>query len=235
MSKPTFILIALLAMPTSLFAQVGHAPERTPYRDLRGRTNLVFQGGILGGSAGLVGLGPSSGPLYGARLETVLSGPSEGFFELMLGRPERLIQDPTAAAATRTTGPVTQSFVMADAGLTILLTGEKTWNGLAPFLGASIGLAFAGTPAADSVGGFRFNAKLATGPHLGLRYYATRSVSLRVEGRLLFWQLKYPSVYFLAPAQAPLDDPVLDFANNPDSEWTTHPVLNIGLGIAFRL
>ena len=115
------------------------------------------------------------------------------------------------------------------------LTGEKTWHGITPLVGASLGLAFHRTPAADSVSGFRFNAKLATGPHIGFRYYVTRAVSLRVEGRLLFWQLKYPSVYFQAPSQAPLDDPVLDFTSDPDSEWTSQPVLNLGLGISFRL
>ena len=235
MSKSLFALITLLAVSPSLTAQVGHTPERTPFRDLTARTNLVVQGGLLGGSGGRLGLGPSSGPLYGVRFETLLSGPSDGFFEVMLGRPERLIIDPTAAAATRTTGPVSQSLVLVDAGLTILLAGEKTWNGLAPFVGASLGLAFGRVPAADTVSGFRFNGKLATGPHLGFRYYATRTVSLRVEGRLLFWQLKSPSVYFQPPAQAPLDAPVLDFANDPDSEWTSHPVLNLGLGIAFRL
>lgn len=235
MSKPFIAVCTLLLLPAGLLAQVGHAPERTPYRDLEGRTNLVPQGGLLGGNGGRLGLGPSNGPLYGLRLETVLSGPTDGFVELMLGQPERTIVDPTAPAATRFSGPERSSLVMVDAGLSILLAGEKTWRGFAPLVGASLGLAFHRTPAADSVSGFRFNAKLATGPHLGFRYYPTRTISLRVEGRLLFWQLKYPTVYFQAPSQAPLDDPVLDLASDPDSEWTSQPVLNLGLGISFRL
>lgn len=235
MSKHSRIIIAFLLSPAGLLAQVGHAPERSPYRDLTARTSLVLQGGWLGGSGGRLGLGPANGPLYGLRLETVLSGPSDGFFEVMLGQPERSILDPTASAATRDRGVTNESLVHVDVGLTILLAGEKTWHGLAPFVGGSIGLAFARVPSADTVSGFRFNAKLATGPHAGVRLYATRSISFRAEGRLLFWQLKYPAVYFQSPSQAPTDPPVLDFASDPDSEWVTQPVLNLGLGIAFRL
>ncbi|MEX0690874.1 MAG: hypothetical protein WD934_00930 [Gemmatimonadales bacterium] len=234
MSK-SLVLLMIVVCPAVLAAQVGHAPERSPYRDITGRTSLVLQGGLLGGSGGLLDIGPTGGALYGFRLETVLSGPTDGFLGFTRGRPERMLVDPTAPEASRVSGPESQSLVIVDAGLTILLAGEKTWNGLAPFVGASLGMGFATTPAADTTSGFRFNAKLVTGPHVGVRWYATRSISLRAEGRLLFWQLKYPSLFFQSPAGAPNDPPVLDPASSPDSEWTSHPVLHFGLGIAFRL
>ena len=206
----------------------GRGSPRPPW-------SLLCEGGLLGGSHGSAKLGPAGGALYGARLETILSGPSDGFFELMLGRPQRYVVDPTAAAAVRESGPVTEGLVMANVGLTILLTGGKTWHGLSPYLGGSMGLGFARTPAADSVSGFRFNAKFITGPHVGFRLYVAPTLSFRAEGRLLFWQLKYPSVYFSPPAGAPLDPPVLDPNSYSSSEWTTHPVLTLGLGLAFRL
>lgn len=227
------IVCTFLAAPAQ--AQVGHAPERSPYRPIPARTGLVLHTGLLGSSGGRLGLGPTGGLLVGTRLETSLSGPSDGFLGFTLGRPERLIIDPNGAAATRVSGPVEQSLVVIDAGLSILLAGEKTWRGLAPYLGGAIGMAFARTPAADTVSTFRFSTKLVTGPHLGFRYYVAPTVSFRVEGRLLFWQLKYPSPFFLAPADAPTDPPVLDPNADSDSEWVTNPVLMLGLGIAFRL
>ncbi len=74
-----------------------------------------------------------------------------------------------------------------------------------------------------------------SGPHLGLRYYASSALSLRLEGRLLFWQLKYPSRFFTDPVRAPSDPPLLSQDTDPDSDWTSHPVLVIGLGYAIRL
>ena len=80
--------------------------------------------------------------------------------------------------------------------------------------------------AADS-SGYLFRAKLATGPHLGLRIYPHKSVVLRLEGQLLFWQLKYPSSFFTGPDGG---TPILDPTVTSTSEWTVHPSLLIGLG-----
>jgi len=72
---------------------------------------------------------------------------------------------------------------------------------------------------------------LVSGPLLGIRLYASDALFLRVEGRLQFWKLKYPSSYFLgSDGRDPLLNPVL----NSESEWTTHPTLVVGLGYAFR-
>ena len=220
--------------PVSLAAQVGHPPDDSPYRDIRVRTSLLAAGGYIAGSHGQLGIGPSGGRLVGLQYEMALGGPTDGFLMVSQGSLDRIVIDPGAPVESRVTDSLTQSIVFVQAGLTILLTGDKTWRGFAPYLGASLGLGFGSGVPQDS-SGFTFGTKFVTGPHVGVRWYPTRSVHLRVEGRQLFWQLKYPQTFFNPPSRAPSDPPVLGVATDPDSEWTAHPTLLVALGFAFRL
>ena len=146
---------------------------------------------------------------------------------------QRLVADPTAPADSQFSGPVRQGVLFTEAGLLVLLAGDKTWRRIAPYLGANVGLGFGANVPQDS-SGFGFSAKFVSGPLVGLRYYASQSIMFRVEGRLQFWKLSYPPSYFLPPSRAPQDPPVLNPVIDPESEWTTHPTLMIGLGYAFR-
>jgi hypothetical protein len=235
MSKiPLLAALAASYATAPLAAQVGHPPDASPYQDIRVRSSLVAVGGYVAGSHGRLGIGPASGRLIGLQYELALGGPTDGFLMVSLGNLDRVVIDPDAPAASRVTDSVTQSVVFAQAGLSVLLTGEKTWNGFAPYVGGTLGIGFGSRVPQDS-SGFGFGTKFVTGPHLGIRWYPTRTVHLRVEGRQLFWQLKYPQRFFNPPARAPTDPPVLSVADDPDAEWTAHPTLLVALGFAFRL
>lgn len=235
MSKLLRSLVIALAAPAGVAAaQVGHDPAHSPFQDIRDRTSLVATGWYIRGSGGRLGIGPQRGQAVGLRYEMRLTGPTDAFLGVSWGQFERLAIDPNGPEATRVTGPVDQSVVFVDAGISVLLTGDKTWHGLAPYLGGALGLGFGGGVAADS-SEYQFKAKFISGPHAGVRFYATRSLSFRLEGRLLFWQLKYPSGFFIDPIGAPLDPPVLDRDSDPDSEWTSHPTLIFAVGHTLRL
>jgi hypothetical protein len=234
MSKGYAVLaLGALLLPVAAAAQVGHDPAHSPFQPIATRSGLTLVGGYLSGSGGKVGVGPSDGYLAGVRYDMRLTGPTDLTVGVTWNRLQRMVPHPSAAADAQLTGPVRQSTVIAEGGISILLTGDKTWKGLAPYLGATLGLAFGGTVPADS-SGFRFKTKFLSGPHLGLRFYAGRSVFVRVEGRLLFWQLKYPTSFFETP-DIPDGTPLLDPAVTSTSEWTAHPSLQIGLGFAFNL
>lgn len=228
------VIAALASLPAPLLGQVGHDPANSPYRDIRNRSNVVATGWKIGGGGGQLDIGPTDGELLGLRYEMRLTGPSDAMLDISYGRFQRLVPDPGAPEDEQLSGPVQQSVLMVTAGLSVLLTGDKTWNGFAPYVGGSLGLGFGGDVAADS-SGYRFNAKFVSGPHLGIRYYATSALSLRLEGRLLFWRLKYPSSFYTAPARAPDDPPLLSQEIDPDTEWTSHPVLVFAVGYAIRL
>jgi hypothetical protein len=228
------LALAALLLPVPAAGQVGHDPAHSPFHPITLRSGLTVVGGYLAGSGGKVGVGPADGYLAGLRYDMRLTGPTDLTLGLTWNRLQRMVPHPSAAPGAQLTGPVRQSVVIIESGLSILLTGDKTWKGLAPYLGGTLGLAFGQTVAADS-SGFRIKTKFLSGPHLGLRYYASQSVFVRLEGRLLFWQLKYPTSFFETPTGVPDATPLLDPAVNSTSEWTAHPSLQIGLGFAFRL
>jgi len=227
MSKAGFALAFVIGVSTPLTAQVGHDPASSPYRPIVNRMSVSGIGSYIAGSAGKVGVGPSDGYGGGLRFEMRLTGPSDVFASVSWSRVQRLVADPDAAEDARFSGPVHMGLLIGEAGLAILLAGDKTWNGLAPYLGASLGLGFGGAVPQDT-SGYGFSTKFVSGPLLGARFYVGQSAYLRVEGRLQFWKLKYPTSYFLG------DSPILDPAVNSDTEWTSHPSLIVGLGYAFR-
>jgi hypothetical protein len=225
------LVLAALGLPAAAAAQVGYPPEHSPYRPILLRTSVSALGGYVAGSSGIVGVGPAGGYLGGLRYEMRLTGPTDGSLSVTWGKLKRMVPHPMADSAGQLTGPVRQSVLFVTGGLSILLAGDKTWNGLAPYLGGTIGVGFGGGLPADS-SGFLFRAKLITGPHVGLRVYPHGSMVLRVEGQLLFWQLKYPSSFFTGPDGG---TPILDPNSVGTSEWTAHPSLLIGLGFGLRL
>jgi hypothetical protein len=227
------LALGALLWPGAAAGQVGHNPAHSPYRTFNSRTGVTVVGGYLSGSGGKVQVGPTDGYLAGVRFDMRLTGPTDLTVGMTWNNLQRMVPHPSAAPDAQLTGPAKQSALIVEGGLSILLTGDKTWRGLAPYLGATLGMAFGGGFPADS-SGFQFRAKFVSGPHLGLRVYPSQSLFLRIEGRLLFWQLKYPSSFFETPTDITDATPLLDPAVNSTSEWTAHPSLQIGLGFAFK-
>jgi len=234
MSKAAVCALVLTPFfATQTAAQVGYDPAHSPYQPITARTSFSVMGSYIWGSSGKVGVGPSDGPGLGLRYDMRLTGPTDVFATVSWSNLQRLVPHPEAPVDSQLTGPVDQGVLFIEAGLAVLLTGDKTWRRMAPYLGANLGLGFGGSVVADS-SGYGFSAKFVSGPLLGFRYYVSSALMLRVEGRLQFWKLSYPPSFFQAPANAPDDPPILSPVLNSDSEWTTHPTLLIGLGYAFR-
>lgn len=217
---------------------MGHAPDASPYRHVRASQVLTVAGGYLAGSAGSAGVGPSGGPLVGVQFDLHLGGPGVAKFGVYGAELGRVIVDPRRGVGDRVRDTVTQSVILAEAGILFMVTGEKTWHRLAPYAGASLGLALGGAVPeevpADS-GGFRFGNRFQLAPHLGVRWHVGQRVSLRFEGRDIMWRLAYPGRFFTSPADAPDDPPVLDPRETKSAEWTHHPSLFIAVGYAIRM
>ncbi len=234
MPRPILIyLLVGLGVPGTLGAQVGHTPRSSPYRDLPEKYMFALTGGYSWGSGGKVKVGPGEGSVFGARGDIHLAGPGSVQVGLNVGSFDRLLLDPKQGPDERVLGWARQSVVMADAGLNLVFTGQKTWYGLAPYLGLSLGVAIGGDVPADSLSGYDFNIKFMVGPGIGLRWHPVRRIGLRVEFRDVLWKLSYPELFFLPPANDPEAPPVLDPDFNKTSEWTHNPSLYVSLGYAF--
>lgn len=229
----TGVLLALL-IPGVAAAQVGHAPGASPYRDARVRQYLTFSGAYLTGGKGAAGVGPSDGFLGGVRWDVRLGAPTYAHVGLSAGSLQRVIIDPQEGPAARIQDTVTQSVLMAEAGLGLALTGQKTWHGFAPYVAASLGMAFGGSVPADSIG-FQFRRRFFVGPLAGVRWHISDRLHFRVEGRDIVWRLSYPVVFFEEPANAPGEPPVLNPDEMRGTEWVHHPALVFSIGYALRM
>src|SRR5574338_290457 len=134
-------VLLLMASSAPAMAQVGHPPDRTPYRDLVPGHTFTPMAGYVGGSGGPLKLGPHAGMVYGARYD-FRSNRNLGFaLSVATGKLDRLIVNPFVKLANRTSGPVQQRTTFVDLTAQFNVSGGKSWHGLAPYIGLSGGTA----------------------------------------------------------------------------------------------
>jgi hypothetical protein len=202
------LALALLA-PRVLLAQVGHPPGSSPYRDIpKGHTFTPFAA-YFAGDGGRFGVAPHDGQLYGFRYDIRTGSTIQMGLLLGHGQMQRVILDSLVGVGA-VTGTVDQATTFVEADLQLNLTGGKTWNRLAPFIGAGLGLAWAEDPPGDR-SLFELGTKFYFAPHAGLRLFVTDRIHLRGDARVLFWKLSYPNL----------------------SEWDTSGWYQAGLGFGF--
>jgi hypothetical protein len=216
-------------------AQVGHHPQSSPYRDIRKGHTITPAAGYFSGDGGDFGIGPHSGAVFGGRYDIRTAHTFQLGLGVTHGSLERFIVNPFVRLANRRTGPVSQSVTFAEIDVQLNVTGGKTWNRIAPFIGAGAGIAFAsGTPADTSQ--YDFGNKFYLVPHAGVRVFFSDRLHLRAEARATFWKLNYPPTF----QQEPVEEPGTQ--ENPNavippgenlSEWTTSPWLQAGVGYSF--
>ena len=222
--------IALLIAypPTRLPAQVGYPPDQSPYRDVKRGQTLILSGGYLIGDRGVVGVGPSDGPTVGARFQVLMGKDLAFFLAGTYGRLSRYVADPTKNAGSQISGPIKTDVGIVEGGMDVMLSGAKTWHGLAPYLGGSAGAIFANNPPVDS-SGYEFGVQAIVGGEFGIRWYFGRQLAVRTDFRWQFWQVHYPLAY---KQPAPDGSRILAIGAD-EKEWTDHPWFNFGVAWTF--
>jgi hypothetical protein len=226
------LLCAIATEP--LLGQVGHAPGDSPFRDIRKGHTLTGTGGYFGGSGGRFGIGPHQGTVFGGRYDIRTGSTIQVGLGIAHGSLDRFIVDPFVRLANRTSGPVKQSVTFADITLQFNVTGGKSWNRIAPFASAAVGLAFAGDTPADT-SGYDFGRKFYVAPSAGFRLFLSGRLHLRGEARAVFWKLNYPTTFQGEPPEEPgtPENPNAVIPGDNLSEWTASPWLQVGLGYSF--
>jgi hypothetical protein len=230
--KATIVLgVALALIASNTAAQVGHSPQSSPYRDIRKGHTFTFVGGYFGGEGTSFGIGPHDGPVFGARYDIRTGGTIQFGLGVSHGTLQRFIVDPFAPEADRKRGPVNQSVTFADVSLQFNLTGGKSWHRLAPFIGATVGLALASETPADT-SGFDFGTEVYFAPSIGTRVFLSDRFHIRGEARATFWKIDFPLTYRREPTP---ENPNPVIITSELSEWDTSSWLQLGLGYSFSL
>jgi len=228
------LAIAQCLLPVAAAAQVGHDPARSPFRDIPTRQSITFFGGHFGGHTAEAGVGAQSGQIFGVRIRARLSGPIDLMANVATINSQRIVIDPTQPVASRVSGPIDYRLLEADLGLLVTLTGAKTWHGLAPYLGAGLGIT---TPTDSRVdpGGYRAKTNFTIAPTIGVRWHPGRRFAVSFEARDNTIRYEWPLSYF-QPRDA--NNNALPFVLDPDrydSHDLTHNLtLSIGLSWLFN-
>lgn len=206
MIRRLLALSALLHLAAPLPAQVGYRPSTSPYSDIRNGLVLEIYRGQIYGSGGRIPVGPRDGSVTGGRILLRAKNTLAIGFGVWGASTVRSIVDPFVARADRVSGPIDHSLFAGEINAQFNITGGKRWHALAPYAGVGIGLAKGeSTPVADS-SGYSFGTKFYLVPAIGTRIFLGERIYLRVEGKVMSWNLQYPPSFSVEPLLEPGTD-----------------------------
>lgn len=224
------VLVALGAWPMAASAQlVGHQPPKSPYYDLPYKQEFTLYGGKFFGSTGRAGVGPDQAPIIGFRYGLRIGGPVQFFTQIARTFSDRTVLDPADTGSARVVGTTSAPVYLANVGLGLNLTGQKSFHHFVPVVNAGLGVA-SDAGKGEDVGGFSLGTPFALNFGAGLRWAPGGHYQLRAEFTDYLYALKYPPRYFQAPTST--STPILP----PDAsgkQWTHNPVLSLGISYVY--
>lgn len=219
---PVIALFVAYALPAG--AQVGHAPERSPYRDLEYPREWTVFSGVFDPMRDPVGVAPRGGPLFGVRYDMQLTGPLYVSGRVANVFAERRVLDPRRPNDQRVVGIDNLPLLLSDISLGLNLTGFRTWRNLVPVVNGGLGFA-ADLSGRNDVGGYRFGVPFTMTFGAGVKWTPGGRWQLRLDWANYIYQIRYPDQYYLDQGEG---DPVLH-QRDPQSLWRRNTALQIGI------
>ena len=221
--------LLLVGAATPATAQdIGYTPEASPFRDLPYRQELTVFGGYYLAGRDPAGVAPQSGPMVGARYEIRIGGPAQFYARTAVAFTERDVLNPRLAEGARELGSESVTLGLADVGVSLNLTGQRSWRGIVPILSGGAGIVT--DFASPDVGGFRLGTPFAITLGAGVRWTSGGNWQARADVTDYLYQVRYPPLYFQAPASgvAPVLPPTAKQSN-----WKHNAALTVGVSYLF--
>jgi hypothetical protein len=221
--------LACSAIAAPLAAQVGHVPQRSPYIDLEYRQEATLFGGYYNAGTDFVGVAPQSGPMVGLRYDLRLGGPAALTSRLAYVSSQRTVIDPRRPASTRIVErDAAWPIYLADVGISINLTGQRSYRRFVPFVTTGLGVATDFKGGAD-VGAWRFGTPFALSFGGGIKWVPAGNFQARVDFSDQLYQVKYPASYYITAS----DGTSVLTLDDPKNDWTSNFGLSFGLSYLF--
>lgn len=192
---PRLLVGALALCATRTSAQVGHLPARSPYQDLEYKQEASFYGGFYNAGRDPAGVAPRDGPMLGMRYDLRIGGPAYLTVKAARVLSERRVIDPRLPEDRRLLGVRDWPLYLADVGISMNITGQKSYRRLVPVISGGLGIA-SDFKAGDDAGAFRFGTPFALSLGAGLKWTPGGRWLLRADATNHFYQIKYPDTYF---------------------------------------
>lgn len=230
MKQALLLLAVFLAFPAAAQVSVGYPPAKSPYRDLEFHHEMTLFGGYFLPGADPAGVAPKGGPLAGIRYEVVVGGPAQLVVRLAQAFSDRNVIDPTQPEASRNLGVRTWPVYLADAGISLNLTGQRSYHGIVPVVYAGLGLASDAGKKVDE-DPYRLGTTFAISLAGGLRFVPGGRLQIRADAGTYLYQIKYPSAYYVLASDntSVLDD------DQAKSFWKRNGAFTLGVSyLLFR-
>ncbi len=196
--KQALFVLALIAATTPAAAQVsvGYPPAASPYRDLEYHQELTVFGGYFNAARDPAGTAPKAAPIAGIRYEANVGGPAQLVVRFAEARSDRNVIDPTQPEESRSLGTRTWPVYLVDFGMSLNLTGQRSFHGLVPVTYVGVGVATdAGKKVAEDP--FRLGTTFAFSLAGGLRFVPGGRFQMRLDAGTYMYQIKYPAAYYI--------------------------------------
>lgn len=221
--------LLLLVAGAAHAQEVGYPPARSPFEDLEFRQNFSFISGYYRAAKDPVGVAPRGGAMVGVQYDLGFGGPAILTARLRTVASERTAIDPARPATTRVLGTEQRPLTLLDVGLTVALTGQRSFHGLVPLVHAGAGAVsnFAG----GDPGGYTFGTSFAFAYGLGARYVPRASrVAFRADLGSTVYRVRYPVGY----ATAGLDGTSVIAGDARRSRYLNNLGVTAGVSYQFR-
>jgi hypothetical protein len=226
----------LLAAP--LGAQVGHEPQKSPFRDLERTMEFTVFSGTYRARQDPARVAPQSGPMIGVQYQWRASGPLSLTGGLSRVESQRRVLDPervsTCGGSTtpnpdcKLVGEFRWPLYFLDGGLALDLTGPRTFYGFVPDLKAGVGILSDFHSRAD-VGEFSIGTRFAIKWGGGIRWVPSELFQIRAEVTNYLHSVGYPESYY-TPAT---DNSQIRPLGSDRSAWLNNTAFTIGLSYLF--
>lgn len=195
--KQALLALALLAAPAPLVAQVdvGYPPPRSPFRDLEFKQEATVFGGYYIAGKDPAGVAPQSGPMAGIRYEVAVGGPAQIVARLARVMSERRVIDPLQPIASRDLGVQSWPLYLVDVGMSLNLTGQRSYRGVVPVIYAGVGLVTDVNKQVDE-DPYNLGTAFAFSAAGGLRFVPGGRFQMRADVGTWLYQIKYPTAYY---------------------------------------
>ena len=196
--KQVLLVILLFAGAAPLGAQtidVGHPPPRSPYRDLEYKQEASLFGGYYLAGKDPAGVAPQSGPMVGIRYEVSVGGPAQIVAKLSRVMSDRQVINPVEPQTARDLGVQSWPVYLADFGMSLNLTGQRSYRGIVPVVYTGVGLVSDLNKQIEE-DPFNLGTTFAFSVAGGLRFVTSDRFHVRADVGTWFYQMEYPEAYY---------------------------------------
>jgi hypothetical protein len=223
------IAVACSAKAAPLMAQIGHVPQRSPYIDLEFKQEATLFGGYYSAGSDQVGVAPQGGPMVGMRYDLRLGGPAALTTKFAYVSAKRTVIDPRRPEGLRVVqADASWPIYMADVGISLNLTGQRSYRRIVPFVNGALGVASDLKGGAD-VGAWKFGTPFAFSLGGGIKWVPAGNLQARVDISDQLYQIKYPSSYYVTAS----DGTSVLGTTDAKSDWTSNLGITFGVSYSF--